>query len=232
MKGALVPHAPLLLPEVTAKAGDLRDIWDGLGRIRIPDNALVVVLTPHSKGIGAYAHARGSLSGFGLAQVVGDFRTEPVAELQIASLAGPLDHGALVALLLLEVVNPVLVVGLGEASDMSDMSDAVEKVRGIAAGRETFVVASAHTSARVTERAPLPYSFDAVRLESRFITGIEADCAAARDLADELWAVGDSCSRTTLRAFGELFAGAKGNVLAYGSPFGVGYPVVTAEIDV
>ena len=111
------------------------------------------------------------------------------------------------------------------------MADLTRKVRDAAVETETFVFASAHTSARLTERAPLPYSYDAVRLESCFITEIESDCAAAREMADELRTVGNTCSHATLRAFGELFAGAEGNVMAYGSPFGVGYPVVTAEID-
>lgn len=225
MRGALVPHAPLLLPSVTSTADELRDLWDGLSRLRIPDGALVIVLTPHSDGAGLYTHARGSLAGFGV-DIERDFVAGLVEDLGMPVIDTPLDHGALVPLLLLEPPNPVVVMGLGKPWDV------VEKVREIAATRAVFVIASAHTSARLTERAPLPYSFDAVRLDARLITEIEADCVAASDLADELWAVGDSCSRSTLRAFGELFAGAQGNVLAYGAPFGVGYPVVTAEVDV
>ena len=228
MRGALVPHAPLLLPEVTTHPDGLSDIWDALGRIRIPTEAQVLVLTPHSAGFGCYTKAEGSLRGFGL-DIAGAFPPGHGADLDLPPLEGLLDHGALVPLLLLGVTAPVSVVGLEDATDVTDLA---RSVRTLAAEKETFVLASAHTSTRLTERAPLPYSYDAVRLESRFITGVESDCAAARELADELRAVGNTCSLSTLRAFGELFAGAEGNVMAYGSPYGVGYPVVTAEIDV
>ena len=186
------------------------------------------MLTPHSDDFGCYTRAEGSLKGFSL-DIEGTFPVAQGVDLGLPALDEPLDHGALVPLLLMEVTSPVSVVGLQDSSDVSNLA---RKVRTIAADEEIFVLASAHTSARLTEKAPLPYSYDAVRLESRFITEIEADCAAARELADELRTVGNTCSRSTLRAFGELFAGVEGNVMAYGAPFGVGYPVVTAEIDV
>lgn len=227
MTGALVPHAPLLLPQVTPTAEGLSDIWDALTRVQIPEDAVVIVLSPHAPP-GIYAENDGSLADFGIPSVTGRFARADV-DLGAGVLDAPLDHGALVPLLILDVQKPVVVVGLEGVSDMSDMSDALRKH---GSERELFIICSAHTSVRLTERAPLPYSFDAVRLESRFITDIESDCKAAADLADEMWTVGDSCSRTTLSAFGKLFAGAEGRVLAYGSAFGVGYPVVTAEIDV
>ena len=220
MTGALVPHAPLLLPQVTPKADNLRDIWDALTRVEIPAEAAVVVLTPHAP-VGTYGVNQGSLADFGIPSVTGKFPRAEI-DLDLPVLSARLDHGALVPLLLLDAPNPVVVVG----------GDVAEKVREVARERETFVLASAHTSVRLSERAPLPYSFAAVRLESRFITGIESDCKVAADLADEMSTVGGSCSAFTLRAFGELFAGSEGRVLAYGSPFGVGYPVVTAELDV
>ncbi|MEA2451955.1 MAG: Catalytic LigB subunit of aromatic ring-opening dioxygenase [Actinomycetota bacterium] len=225
MRGALVPHAPLLLPSVTTKADQLRDVWDGFSRVRIPEDSLILILTPHAETAGVYTHARGSLKGFGV-EGEHELVIGLVDDLDIPAIDGPLDHGALVPLALLDRPNPTLVLGLG------DEYDGVDQVRKVASDRDVFVIASAHTSARLSEGAPLPYSFDAVRLDARLITEIETDCVAARDLADELWAVGDSCSRSTLKAFGELFAGAEGSVLAYAAPFGVGYPVVTAEIDV
>lgn len=228
MRGALVPHAPLLLPEITPKGEGVRDIWDALGRIRFGDD-LVVVLSPHAERTGVYRSLEGSLSGFGLPDVGGRFRAPKIPDMPLESVDGPLDHGALVPLALLGVPNEIVAIGL---HNMSDMSDVLGAIRGLVVERDVFILASAHTSVRLTERAPLPYSFDAVRLESRFVTEIGSDCAVARELADELWAIGDSCSRTTLSAFGELFSGVEGTVMAYGSPFGVGYPVVTAEVDV
>lgn len=228
MRGALVPHAPLLLPEVTTKTEDLRDIWDGLSRVRIAEGDLVVVLTPHAETTGVYAAPAGSLSDFGLPEVSGKWEASPEATGSLPVIGAPLDHGALVPLLLLGVTVPVCAIGVTTA----DLASVVDVVRDLAAKHEVFVLVSAHTSACLTERAPLPYSFDALRLESRLITDLETDCVAARDAAEVLATVGGSCSRFTLATFGMLFAGAAGNVLAYGSPFGVGYPVVTAEVDV
>lgn len=228
MRGALVPHAPLLLPEVTPQGDGLRDIWDALGRIRFGDD-LIVVLSPHAERTGVYRSLEGSLADFGLPDVGRQLRASAGPEVQLEALDGPLDHGALVPLLLFGAPNETIAIGVGDTSDMSKVLGAI---RELAEERDVFVIASAHTSVRLTERAPLPYSFDAVRLESRFVTAIGSDCATALDLADELWAVGGSCSRTTLKAFGDLFSGVEGTVMAYGSPFGVGYPVVTAQIDV
>lgn len=197
--------------------------------MRIPEGAPVVVLTPHSSQTGVYATSEGSLAGFGLPGISGKWATGPLDGLDLPNLDGPLDHGALVPLLSLGVRAEVVAVGLAE---VADISDTLEEIRGFAVDRGAFVLASAHTSARLTERAPLPYSFDAVRLESRAITDIGSDCGALRSAAEAFESVGGTCSRTTLEAFGALFSGAEGNVLAYGSPFGVGYLVATAEIDV
>lgn len=229
MRGALVPHAPLLLPEVTSKADDLRDIWDGLSRVRIPEETLVVVLSPHSSRTGVYATNEGSLSGFGLPGLSGRWPKGSIDGLDLLVLDEPLDHGALVPLLSLGVEGKVVAVGLAQDADVPA---AIEGIKSVVAERDGFILASAHTSARLSERAPLPYTFDAVRLESRLITNIESDCDALRSGAGSLESVGGTCSRTTLEAFGELFSGTEGNVLAYGFPFGIGYPVVTAEIDV
>lgn len=205
----------------------MRDIWDALGRFRFEDD-LVVVLSPHAERTGVYRSLAGSLSGFGLPGA-GGLRAAAGPDVPLQPLDGPLDHGALVPLMLFRSPNETIAIGF---ANMTDTSDIVGVIRGLAEERDVFVLASAHTSVRLTERAPLPYSFDAVRLETRFVTDIESDCGSARALAGELWAIGDSCSRTTLSAFGELFSGAEGSVLAYGSPFGVGYPVVTAQVDV
>ena len=60
MRGALLPHAPLLLPQVTSKAEGLRDIWDAVTRVQVPSEAVVVALTPHAP-TGVYRENEGSL---------------------------------------------------------------------------------------------------------------------------------------------------------------------------
>lgn len=231
VRGALVPHAPLLLPEITSSGDTLRDIWDGMSRVRLDQGSPVIVLTPHATAVGVYQQASGSLASFGAPDITAAFPTG-THTMSLDRLAGPLDHGGLVPLMLFDVKSEVTVIGLPETANLTETAEVVGTVRDLAVQSGASVLVSAHTSACLTERAPLPYSFDAVRLESNFITDIERDCSIASDLADGLATVGGSCSPSTLRAFGMLFAGTEGTVLAYGAPFGVGYPVVTAEVDV
>lgn len=232
LTGALVPHAPLLLEEVSPGNGSVRAVRAAIAGIEVSPDAIVVVVTPHGDGSFVYARPSGSLSGFGIGGVeVDQRRAEPyvhdVLEQWSHSVAEPLDHGALVPLRLLDVLNPVVAVSV--AGDVPDLARVLED---LATRHEVFVICGAHTSARLSERAPLPYSADAVHLDKRFITEVEGDCAVARTLAPEIASVGGSCSEPTLTLFGELFAGCPGWLRAYEAPFGIGYPVVTAERDV
>lgn len=235
MRGALVPHAPLLVSKVTAQTEVVRDVLEGIARIEVPPGATLVVVSPYADETFIYAAAEGSLASFGVSDVAARFATGAGVRARLAELMQapiedrPLDHGALVALTLLGVSNEVVVVGVSDVSDAAGVSRALGV---LAADTEVFVVVSANTSARLTERAPLPYSYDAVRLESRLIAELETDCKVATMMATELAEVGGSRSAPTLAVFGELFAGVRGDVLAYGSPFGVGYLVATAETDV
>lgn len=226
MNGALVPHAPLLLEEVAPDRETLRPVLEAIAALVVPEDALVVLVTPHGGGGFLYEGARGSLAGFGIPDVEVDIPvTVPD---QLRAWGGvedqALDHGALV---------PIHLLGLSEAVVVSldDGASPAGAIGKLAAERDVFVVCSAHTSARLTERAPLPYSFDAVRLDARFIGEVEQDCGAARDVADDVVSVGGSCSGPVLRLFGELFAGRGSTVSAYAAPFGVGYPVVVADND-
>ncbi len=233
MNGALIPHAPLLLEEVLAGGDSLREVREGIARVTVPVDATVVVASPHGDGSFVYARPSGSLAGFGIEGVEVDPPTvsnEATVILQKwggAAHERRLDHGAVVPLHLLGIAQPVVAVSV--AGDAPGLARAIAEIATV---QDIFVICSAHTSARLTERAPLPYSFDAVRLDARFVADVEKDCGAARDAASELESVGGSCSGATLRLFGELFAGRPATIQAYGSPFGVGYPVVIAEADV
>lgn len=227
MNGALIPHAPLLLEEVTPDREGVGAVLEAIAGIAVPGEALVVLATSHGGSGYVYERARGSLAGFGIAGVGVDAQALVPESLRAWGPVEdrPLDHGALVPMRLLGISDAVAV---SVDADTRSVAGAIEK---LAVERDVFVVCSAHTSARLTDRAPLPYSFDAVRLDARFVGDIETDCAAARDLADELVTIGGSCSGPTLKLFGELFAGRGSAVRAYGAPFGVGYPVVVADDD-
>lgn len=208
---------------------------EGIAKIEVPPGATLVVVSPYADETFIYAAAEGSMASFGVSDVAARFATGVGVKTRLAELMQvpiedrSLDHGALVPLMLLAVPNEAVVIGVSDVSDAPGVSRALGM---LTADTEVFVVASANTSACLTERAPLPYSYDAVRLESRLITELETDCKVATTMATELAEVGGSRSAPTLAVFGELFAGVRGDVLAYGSPFGVGYLVATAETDV
>lgn len=232
MNGALIPHAPLLLEEVFPGEDSLREVREGIARVRVPPDATVVIVSPHGDGPSLYARPSGSLAGFGIEGVEVDPPTASSEVSEIlqrwtdAAIDGPLDHGCVVPLRLLGIAQPVIAVSVD-----GHVSDLARAIAEIATTRDVFVICSAHTSARLTERAPLPYSFDAVRLDARLVTDIEKDCAAAVEVAPALETVGGSCSGATLSLFGALFAGRAGTIHAYGAPFGIGYLVVTAGLD-
>ena len=232
MTGALVPHAPLLLEEVSPGDQSAQEIRVAIAGIGVSPEAAVVVVTPHGDGSFVYARPSGSLAGFGIGGVGVDQRMAEHELFDVFQEWGPrveeaLDHGALVPLRLLDVPNPVVAVSV--AGDVGDLARAIED---LAIRYELFVICSAHMSARLSERAPLPYSADAVHLDKLLVGEVEDDCGVARTLAPDFASVGGSCSESTLALFGELFAGRPGSLRAYQAPFGVGYPVVTAERDV
>lgn len=232
MNGALIPHAPLLLEGVGAGDDSLREVREGIARVTVPDDATVLVASPHGAGPTFYARPSGALAGFGIEAIeveppaaAGDV-TEILRGWAAGTVDEPLDHGSVVPLRMMGVTQPTAAISIGR-----DASGLARAIAEIASTRDVFVICSAHTSARLTERAPLPYSFDAVRLDARLVSDIEGDCAAALRAAPDLEVIGGSCSGPTLSLFGELFAGRQGVVQAYASPFGVGYPVVTADLD-
>ena len=231
MTGALVPHAPLLLEQVSPGNESVRKVRASITGIEVSPDAIVIVASPHGNGSFVYALPTGSLTDFGIDGVEVDQRMAAHEthgfEQWNQSVERPLDHGALVPLRLLAMTNAALAVSV--ADHVSNLARVIEDV---ASRAEVFVICSAHSSARLSERAPLPYSPDAVQLDKRLVAEVEDDCGVVRALAPELASVGGSCSEATLALFGELFAGSAGSVRAYEAPFGVGYPVITAERDV
>ena len=232
LTGALIPHAPLLLEEVSPGNGSGRVIRTAIADIAVSPDAIVVAVTPHGEGSFVYARPSGSLAGFGIEGVEVDHPKTEVPEYEFFERWGrlvdkTLDHGALIPLRLLGPPNRVVTLSVA-----GDVSACARAIQDLGVRHPVFVICSAHTSARLTERAPLPYSADAVQLEKRFVAEVEDDCAVARTLASELASVGGSCSESTLTLFGELFAGCPGSLRAYEAPFGIGYPVITAERDV
>jgi hypothetical protein len=241
-RGAIVPHAPLLLaelssPEVEPSAQAIRSAIAALD-LGAPD--VVVVLSPHGKTTGVYGRAAGSLTEFGVDWVTVDRAADRDAAAQLARAWGrpvldaDVDHGVLVALRMLDACGaPVVAAALAERDAGSGDAHPVAHrfaaaVTALAHGGRVAFVASANTSAALSRRAPFTERAEAVWVERLLLEGLPRDAGCADDLADDLARRGLSCGVGPLAAFGRLFRGAPAVVDAYESPVGIGYLVAHA----
>ena len=237
VRGALVPHAPLLLPDVSGDVAlQASEVTAAVRALKLGDAALVIV-SPHGARSGIYGSVAGSLGPQGASHVGVAVATDEdlIAKLAAGTglpvLEAEADHGIVVPLLLLSK-RPRFVVAITVVTeaDAKNVAGAVETV--VMDGTDLTVIASVTTSAALDSHAPLTYRPDAERVEKELLAHLPEDAAAAANLAGELESVGGSCSAAPLVAFGTLFSGCPVHIHAYGHPFGVGYLVATSERDV
>lgn len=236
---ALVPHAPLLLDGIGPDDPQRAALRDAAVAPAL-DAEVTVVLSPHGPRTGVYLTAHGSLDAQGLKERTVAAKPNPQIAADLAGLwgvptiDGPLDHGATVAMLLAGIDGPVVVACLHEITgptgadghraiaDGRSFAEAVRKLDGPPAD----LVASAHSGAALTARAPLGYRPRARELEDELRNAIETDPARLGSVAVDLWREAGSCGPGVFVALGELVAG-PGKVTAYGAPHGVGYLIAS-----
>jgi aromatic ring-opening dioxygenase LigB subunit len=237
VQAAIVPHAPLLTgpfgdgePEAAAR------VRAAVRRLRIPDDAVVVVLSPHGRVAGLYARGAGSLRRFGHPgpELDVDVASEVARQIEERWGHGPLrddlDHGIVVPLTLLHVDG--VAVAAATLEEEGDVRTAIERGRSFARAlveleSPVAFVASAHTGAALTPRAPLGLREEALEVDRRVLALLTDGTGDGDEVLNELARVGGSCGAGPLAAFAELFAG-RTEVHAYECPFGVGYLVATA----
>jgi hypothetical protein len=229
--GAILPHAPLLLEAVSGPLIVERAarFLGPLAKLELPDVQALVIASPHGPSPGVYAGRRGDLAGFGCPDVAAEATAAPDLAGEITrtwrtdSLGSALDHGIVVPLCLdLMPDVPVVAAVVPDAAQGKALADALLQIaqrRGTRIG----VVASAHTSVALTERAPLGYREEAVELEKRFLQELQRDASAATSFATDLESIGGSCGAGPFTVFGRLFEGRQTTLVAYDHPFGVGY---------
>jgi hypothetical protein len=242
VRGAVVPHAPILVPGVSAAGEDapVENIRAAVRSIELTED-VIVLLSAHGPSRGVYARTRGTLDDFG---VTGFEAERPVDSAAVEKLAGlwdadvlesTLDHGAVVPLLLgLGGDRTVVVATLGERGTLADSLEAARRFAGAleALPDRCAFIASAHTSSALTPSAPLTEIPAAVELESDLVSKLERNVSHLGDAAEGLAVTGGSCSAGPLHAFGSIFEGSAVSVPAYEHPFGVGYLVAcAAEVD-
>jgi hypothetical protein len=232
--GLVVPHAPVLLSEVRGEADPI-----AIPPLHMDPPDCAVLLSPHGASTGVYRSVAGDLAGFGVTGLEVSRQTDAELSARLAERWGqqlldePCDHGVVVPLLAGWVPEvPVVACTLEEVTgpDAAPVRSATEAARAFAAAlapltddRAVMFVASAHTSAALTPRAPLTLRDEGLALDREIKDALETDLGELDSLSPELWTAGGACGVGPLTALGLLFKGSKAEVPYYDHPFGVGY---------
>lgn len=252
---ALLPHAPVLVPEVGgARCAEVSQTIAGMRKVARACLATrpeaLVLISPHSP---RRRSAFGLWAGKGLEGSLAQFRApdarlslpadEPLRD-AIAAEAGRhgletwtipqdgLDHGAVVPLWFLAEAGwdgPTVILSLNDPGE-GGCVDLGEAIAGAAEklGRRTAVVASGDMSHRLRPGAPAGYHPAAHESDEHFIEILKGrDAAELLDFDHELLSVAaEDALDSTIVALGAAHWRSEGReVLSYEGPFGVGYGV-------
>jgi aromatic ring-opening dioxygenase LigB subunit len=209
-------------------------VTEAIRDIRLPAADAVVIVSPHGATTGVYRAASGNLDAFGPRGIAVDAPPAPDLAAAVATawdcplLDGPADHGVVVPLRLVDTGDtPVIAVAFEE--DLAGVTDGEGLARALHVIDGTIVfVASAHTSAGLTETAPLTSLPGAGDADEAVLAALRSDPAGLVASFGALAAAG-SCSVAPLAAFALLCEGRSSELLAYEHPFGVGYPVAVTR---
>lgn len=226
--GGILPHAPLLLPELSSPevTDSARRIRSAVDRIEPHDIDALVVVSPHGERTGVYRSCTGSLAPFGVEGIEVDFGPLPVEVTNLDVLEGPIDHGVLVPLRLLEAQVPAVALTFAEREGVTDPNDvlAIENAIIEIPGRVAVAI-SANLAAGLSPRAPMTERAGADEAEQQLLEMVQTDLGWLSTGATSIADRGESCSLAPLQLMGKLFDGRKARVLAHEAPVGVGYLV-------
>lgn len=226
----MVPHAPLLLPEVAGPANASRTeaLAAAVASVDLSGVDVVVIASPHGTSAGVYADPAGDLDAFGPRGVRVDPSTDEALVRALAAAWGlpvldvPADHGVVVPLRLLSIEAPVVAISLDDAEEFAG---ALQRCAG---DRAVAFVASANLSAGLGPAAPLPSLDGAEEADAAVLEALRTDPGLLARQGPVLERAG-SCAAAPLAVFGSLFAGRPCEVLSYDAPFGVGHVVAVAR---
>ena len=241
VRGAIVPHAPVLVESIQPGLDAGRWLRDAIARLDLEGVETAIVVSPHGATAGVYAEPEGSLTGFGLPGQVATRRSDEELGRALAEawrrplLKEPADFGVVVPLVLglargLPIVGATLpeITGPRAVSAEEAITAAAElthAIEAIAGRRDMAIVASAHSSAGLDARAPLTEVPGAQEVDAALRDALTHDPARVIELIDDLHSVGDACGVGPLAALAPLLSGWSNRSLRIESPFGVGYIV-------
>jgi aromatic ring-opening dioxygenase LigB subunit/AMMECR1 domain-containing protein len=251
----LMPHAPILVPEVGGKKGDAAQascqaMREAVACVMSFRPETLVLISPHSPrqpgafGVWAGERLRGSLAQFGasranvslpndtrLAQaIVTEAKSRDLATWMIHDRA--LDHGALVPLWFLAEagwVGPTIVLSLSysEEGGLVELGEAIATA-AYSSHRHIAIVASGDMSHRLKPNAPCGFHPQAHQFDETFIRLVrDGEYHQIRNIPPELRALAaeDAVDSTLVAAAAVDWRTTGHKVLNYEGPFGVGYGV-------
>jgi aromatic ring-opening dioxygenase LigB subunit len=203
---------------------------------------VVVIVSPHGRRAGVYASAKGSLDGFGIAGAGVEVESPSGLCDELARawdrplLLDEIDHGIVVPLQL-NPPGPRSVVGVAlpevTGPGAAPVGAALEEGSALAAALRRVdlpahaLVASAHTAASLSPRAPLQDRPAGAELDRRILELVGTDPFGLASIPTDLWSAAGSCGAGVFTAFGLLMSGREIVVAAYEAPAGVGYLVAS-----
>ena len=257
----LMPHAPVLVPDVGGKKGDearasSQAMRDAAERVMGSRPEALVLISPHSPrqprafGVWAGEELHGSFAQFHApdAQVSLPNDTQLanaiIAEAKVRGLATwmiddqPLDHGALVPLWFLARAGwagPTVILSLNypEGGGLVELGEAIAAAAS-ASHRRMAVVASGDMSHRLTPEAPCGFHPQARQFDETFIHLLrEGDYHEIEKINPGLreLAAEDAVDSTLVAAAAAGWRSTGHKVLNYEGPFGVGYGVAILFVD-
>lgn len=241
VRGAVVPHAPVLLERVQPALEEGRRLRNEVASIDFSRADALVVVSPHGSRTGVYARSEGSLHGFGIEGLEVTRRTHSDLARALTRawdrplIEGPADFGIVVPLLLglgdgIPVVAVTLCEITGPAAHQVDETlksaySLAIALSSIAEQHDIAIVASAHSSAGLSPRAPLTEVPGALDVHRALLDELDHDPAQIENVLERLHSVGDACGIGPLAMLARLLSGRGRKRLSHAAPFGVGYVV-------
>ncbi len=252
--GGLVPHPPLLVPEVGGpRAAGVAATSQALEKLCREVRALqpdrIVLVTPHgpvqrdSMTCLGGQRLEGSLARFGCPEVRESWRVDGDFSWNLVSLARQegvpldvlvdqeLDHALMVPLYFLRQAGvdcPLVALSISGLGRQAHLKLGRAIARG-ASGR-TVLLSSGDLSHRL--KADGPYGFDprGPRFDEAVVRGLQPlDAQTLSALPEDLVDGAGVCGMKPLMVLLGAMPGAAGQVLSYEGPFGVGYAVARLE---
>lgn len=251
--GGLVPHPPLLVPEVGGpRVADVSDTTRAMRELCQEVKALaperVVVITPHgpvqrgSMTCLGGQRLEGTLARFGSPQVRESWRVDGDFSWNLVALARQegvpvdvlvdqeLDHALFVPLYFLSRAGldcPLTALSISGLSRQHHLKLGRAIARG--AGR-TVVLASGDLSHRLKHDGPYGFDPRGPEFDRAVVRGLDPlDASALAGLPEDLVDGAGVCGMRPLMVLLGALPGATGRVLSYQGPFGVGYAVARLE---